>query len=210
MNWAKLQQDVNRVFSLIYAWIGFIPAYFSSTAQDVTVTWENEDGTTTTQTHPNLVKITDDIKSYPIYNHGGGINIAKMLFLAGVTEDPTEGYVLCARKYNGVDRQARNGLQGTLMRTRGSEVSLLIAMSAEISITSAYTNAVLSAKVTSGHVHIRQVDYNGITYYAVAINYTSAHAVLFEGVIADPYNDGFPKVVSTAELTNIVSITTIS
>lgn len=57
MDLTALQQKVNRVFSLIYAWIGFIPTFFSSTPQDVTVTWENEDGSTTTQTHPNLAKM---------------------------------------------------------------------------------------------------------------------------------------------------------
>lgn len=56
MNLAALNQKVNRVFALIAAWINFIPAFFSSTAQDVTVTWPNEDESTTTQTHPNLAK----------------------------------------------------------------------------------------------------------------------------------------------------------
>ena len=74
MNWAALQQKVDRVFSLIYAWIGFIPAFFSSTPQDVTVTWENEDGSTTTQTFPNLKKMLENIHTNSLWWGDGDKN----------------------------------------------------------------------------------------------------------------------------------------
>lgn len=56
MNYAKLQQDVNRLLNNMYAWIAFIPAFVSATAQNVSITLENANGTTTTTTHPNLAK----------------------------------------------------------------------------------------------------------------------------------------------------------
>ena len=63
MNLAALNQKVNRVFSLIYAWIAFIPEFVSITPKDVTITVPNEDGTETTRTHPNLAKWTQSVAS---------------------------------------------------------------------------------------------------------------------------------------------------
>ncbi len=61
MNWAALQQKVNRMFSLVYAWIAFIPAFVSKTAKDVEIEIENEDGAVEVIRHPNIAKMKEDV-----------------------------------------------------------------------------------------------------------------------------------------------------
>ena len=57
MNWAKLQQDVNRWTQNAFAYLNFFGDYFLATsAGDATITLDNENGTQTTKTVPNWIK----------------------------------------------------------------------------------------------------------------------------------------------------------
>ena len=61
MDLVEIQQKVDRLLSLIYAWIAFIPEFFSTTPGDVTVTFTGESGAPVVRTHPNLQKIIDTV-----------------------------------------------------------------------------------------------------------------------------------------------------
>ena len=57
MNYAVLQQSVNRLLANIWAWIAFIPAFVSSTPQDVSITLVDTGGDETKVVHPNIMKM---------------------------------------------------------------------------------------------------------------------------------------------------------
>ena len=61
MNYAALQQSVNRLLANIWAWIAFIPAFVSSTAQDVSITMVDTEGNEVDVVHPNIAKWRENI-----------------------------------------------------------------------------------------------------------------------------------------------------
>jgi len=63
MNYAALQQAVNRLMNNMFAWIAFIPAFVSLTPQYVSITLENPDGTESTVSHANLAKMKESLAS---------------------------------------------------------------------------------------------------------------------------------------------------
>lgn len=122
-----------------------------------------------------------------------------------------QGYILIARKpFNGAKR---TGFTGNITSMRGSSSGIPLSKQAFVNVVNSYDTVsnppveIVAYPGSAGEYSLVYCTYSGVDYIAIANNVSSMSKAYFvDGIVSDPYNDGFPKVVLSGSVSGVTLI----